>query len=303
LSHLEYTVIVPVYKSVDTLQPIFDGVEKCMSELNLTFEVLYVEDSGSEDSWNELLRLKTIHPEHVRIIRLSRNFGQNGATLCGIDESKGRKIITIDDDLQTPPSEIAKMIYFHQETDADVVYAKHSDSKTSWFRRSGSKLLKRLFRKSDSGSIGSSFRLIDAHIVDRLRFHAQDHLFINQVISWYTLNAQYIEVEHNERASGKSGYSFFRLVWMSLRLIMYYTSIPIKIMIALSIITAFGIAVMTVYYIYYQINTGSAVDLFMVSVLLAMAVISASISVFGVYINRIYSARVKKPNYAIKVKM
>ncbi|MFT6243376.1 MAG: undecaprenyl-phosphate 4-deoxy-4-formamido-L-arabinose transferase [Crocinitomicaceae bacterium] len=274
-----------------------------MSELNLTFEVLYVEDSGSEDSWNELLRLKTIHPEHVRIIRLSRNFGQNGATLCGIDESKGRKIITIDDDLQTPPSEIAKMIYFHQETDADVVYAKHSDSKTSWFRRSGSKLLKRLFRKSDSGSIGSSFRLIDAHIVDRLRFHAQDHLFINQVISWYTLNAQYIEVEHNERASGKSGYSFFRLVWMSLRLIMYYTSIPIKIMIALSIITAFGIAVMTVYYIYYQINTGSAVDLFMVSVLLAMAVISASISVFGVYINRIYSARVKKPNYAIKVKM
>lgn len=303
MSHLEYTVIVPVYKSVDTLQPIFDGVEKCMSELNLTFEVLYVEDSGSEDSWNELLRLKTIHPEHVRIIRLSRNFGQNGATLCGIDESKGRKIITIDDDLQTPPSEIAKMIYFHQETDADVVYAKHSDSKTSWFRRSGSKLLKRLFRKSDSGSIGSSFRLIDAHIVDRLRFHAQDHLFINQVISWYTLNAQYIEVEHNERASGKSGYSFFRLVWMSLRLIMYYTSIPIKIMIALSIITAFGIAVMTVYYIYYQINTGSAVDLFMVSVLLAMAVISASISVFGVYINRIYSARVKKPNYAIKVKM
>lgn len=303
MSHLEYTVIVPVYKSVETLQPLFDGIDKCMSELNLTFEVLYIEDSGSEESWNELLRLKTAHPEYVRIIRLSRNFGQNGATLCGIDESIGRKIITIDDDLQTPPSEMAKMIAFQNETGADVVYAKYSENKTSWFRRSGSKLLKRLFKKSDSGSIGSSFRLIDTHIVDHLRFHAQDHLFINQVISWYTLNAQYIEVDHNERVSGKSGYSFFRLVWMSLRLIMYYTSIPIKIMIALSILTAIGIAIMTVYYVFYQINIGRAVDLFMVSVLLAMAVISASISVFGVYINRIYSARVKKPNYAIKVKM
>ncbi len=303
MSQVEYTVIVPVYKSVDTLQQLFDGVEKCMSELNFTFEILYVEDSGSEDSWNELLRLKTIHPNHIRIIRLSRNFGQNGATLCGIDESRGEKIITIDDDMQTPPSEIAKMINFYQETGADVVYAKYSENKTSWFRRSGSKLMKRIFRKSDSGSIGSSFRLIDTHIVDRLRFHAQDHLFINQVISWYTLNAQYIEVEQNARVSGKSGYSLFRLVVMSLRLIMYYTSIPIKIMITLSVLTAIGIASMTAYYIYYQLNKGDSVDLFMISVLLAMAVISASISVFGVYINRIYSARVKKPNYAIKVKM
>jgi undecaprenyl-phosphate 4-deoxy-4-formamido-L-arabinose transferase len=90
LSHLEYTVIVPVYKSVDTLQPIFDGVEKCMSELNLTFEVLYVEDSGSEDSWNELLRLKTIHPEHVRIIRISGKMEQRFAELMKV---RGEKLL------------------------------------------------------------------------------------------------------------------------------------------------------------------------------------------------------------------
>lgn len=303
MSLIEFTVVIPVYKSVSTLEPLYDGIKSVMQELDKSFEVLFVEDSGSDESWNELLRLKSIHLDKIQIIRLSRNFGQNGATLCGIDESRGQKIITIDDDLQTPPSELSKMIRFHEERNVDVVYAKYPENKTSKLRKWGSNFMKRVFRRSDSGSIGSSFRLIDAHIVDRLRFHAQDHLFINQVISWYTLNAQYVEVEHNERASGKSGYSFFRLVGMSLRLIMYYTSIPIKIMIALSILTAVGIASMTGYYIYFQLNSGNSVDLFMISVLLAMAVISASISVFGVYINRIYSARVKKPNYAIKVKM
>jgi len=77
----------------------------------------------------------------------------------------------------------------------------------------------------------------------------------------------------------------------------------LKIMIALSIIAAFGILGMTVYYILYQIDAGNNVDLFMITVLVAMALISGSISVFGMYINRIYSARVKRPNYAIKVKM
>ncbi|MDX2362352.1 MAG: glycosyltransferase [Crocinitomicaceae bacterium] len=304
MSQIEFTVVVPVYKSVDTLEPLYIGIQKVMTELKRTFEVIFVEDSGDEDSWKELLRLKSIHGDHIKIIRLSRNFGQNGATLCGIDEASGAKVITIDDDLQTPTEEIKNIIEFQAETGADVVYGKHEEEKSSWIRKAGSNMIKRIFNRSQGGSsIGSSFRLIDAHIVDKLRFHSQDHLFINQVITWYTLNFQFLEVQRSKRAEGKSGYSLFKLIALSLRLIFYYTSIPLKIMIALSIIAAFGILGMTVYYIIYQIDAGNNVDLFMITVLVAMALISGSISVFGMYINRIYSARVKRPNYAIKVKM
>ncbi|MFT5780250.1 MAG: undecaprenyl-phosphate 4-deoxy-4-formamido-L-arabinose transferase [Crocinitomicaceae bacterium] len=303
MSQVEFTVIVPVYKSVDTLAPLFAGIRDVMDDMKRTFEVVFVEDSGADESWKELLRLKAEFPEAITIIRLSRNFGQNGATLCGIDQANGRKIITIDDDLQTPPEEIRKLILFQEESDADVVYGKYPESKTSWIRKVGGNMMKRLFRKNDGGSIGSSFRLIDNHIVQRLRFHAQDHLFINQVISWYTLNAQFVEIEHAPRTDGKSGYSLFKLIGLSIRLILYYTSIPLKIIIALCLIAAFGIIGMTIYYIHYQLDAGNSIDLFMITVLVSMALISGSISVFGVYINRIYAARVKKPNYAIKVKM
>lgn len=304
MNKVDFSVIVPVYRSVQTLEPLFDGIQSVMDELKFTFEVVFVEDSGEDASWEELLRLKKTHGDSISCIRLSRNFGQNGATLCGIDQAIGRKLITIDDDLQTSPTEIKKLIEFHLESEADVVYGKYPEVKSSWFRRIGSKFVKRIFSKSQGGStIGSSFRLLDEHIVDRIRFHAQDHLFINQVIGWYTLNAQFVEVEHNPRHEGKSGYSLWKLMLLSFRLIIYYTSVPLKIMVLLCIFTAIAIIAMTIYYIYFQLETGSTIDVFMIAVLAAMAIIAASIAVFGIYINRIYSSRVRKPNYAIKVKI
>lgn len=304
MNTVDFSIIVPVYRSVKTLEPLFDGVKLVMDELAHTFEVIYVEDSGENDSWTELLRLKQLHGEQISCIRLSRNFGQNGATLCGIDVARGEKVITIDDDLQTDPAEIKKLIEYQKESEADVVYGKYPEMKSSWLRRVGSKFVKRLFSKSQGGaSVGSSFRLLDGHIVDRIRFHSQDHLFINQVIGWYTLNAQFVEVSHNPRHEGKSGYSFWKLMLLSFRLIIYYTSVPLKIMVLLCIFTAVAIIAMTIYYVYFQLETGSTIDVFMIAVLAAMAIIAASIAVFGIYINRIYSSRVKKPNYAIKVKI
>ncbi len=305
MAKIEYTIVVPVYRSVESLESLFHGISSVMQDLSLSYEVLFVEDSGDENSWRELLRIKEIGKELITIIRLSKNFGQNGATLCGIDEAKGKRIITIDDDLQTNPNEIKKLIEFQEKSHADVVYGKFKESKTSWFRKIGSALIKRIFNKSqgNGSSIGSSFRLIDEHIVDRLRFHSQDHLFINQVITWYTLNFQFVEVERNLREDGKSGYSNRKLIALSLRLIIYYTSLPLKLMIFLSILASIGILAMTGYYIYFKTNVGEDLDLFMLAVLVSMSIISGSIGVFGVYINRIYSSRVRKPNYAIKVKL
>jgi glycosyltransferase involved in cell wall biosynthesis len=304
VNRVDFSIVIPVYRSVETLEPIFDGVKAIMDELVKSFEVIFIEDNSGSASWQELLRLKKMHPENMKIIRLAKNFGQNGATLCGIDEASGMKIITLDDDLQVLPQEIKKVIAHQKATEADVVYGIFPKQKNSWIRNFGSRVVKRIFGgKRDSSSIGSAFRLINTNMIELLKNHSQDHLFINQVVTWYTNDIQQIEVEHNPRQEGKSGYSLWKLITLSLRLIIYYTSIPLKIMIFLSIMAAFGILGLTAYYIYYQLEAGISIDIFMITVLIAMAMISASISVFGVYINRIYSARVKKPNYAIKIKL
>ena len=298
-----YSFVIPVYKSVASLEPLFEGIKQLMTEYGAGFEVIFVEDNGSKESWNKLLEIKAKHAGEVSLIMLSRNFGQNGATLCGITEARGKFVVTIDDDLQVHPAEIKKLIECEQKTNADVIYGVYSEKSGTWLRNTGSRLIKLLFRKTEGGSnIGSSIRLLSRNITEHLRNHSQDHLFINQVISWYTFNTSFVEVERNPRSEGDSGYSLTQLFLIAFRLFFIYTTAPLKIMIALCIMGSVAAVTLAGYYIYRHFVFGQGLG-FLIIIVIAVSLILAGISIMGIYINRLYSARVKKPHFAIKVKL
>lgn len=303
MKSVNYSFIIPVFKSVATLRPLYLGISDLMKELQSSFEVLYIEDGGSDDSWNELLKIKAEFPETVILLKLTRNFGQNGATLCGIDEAKGDYLVTLDDDLQVKPSEIKKLITCMELQKMDVVYGMHDGKTGSWIRRAGSAAIKRIFTQSEGGSnIGSSIRLINSNIASHLRNHSQDHLFINQVVSWYTFNTGFVEVNRSERSEGRSGYNLWQLFLIAFRLLFLYTSIPLRLMIVVCIVSSVTSLGLAGYYIYRHFVLGQGLG-FLVLIVVAISLILASISIMGVYLNRLYSARVRKPHYAIKIKL
>ena len=300
---IDYSFIIPVYKSVNTLEMSYTGITDLMRELGHSYEVIFVEDNGSEESWRKLLELKKRFPGTITLIKLTKNFGQNGATLCGIDAAKGDMLITLDDDLQVHPSEMGKLIACRKETGADLVYGVYDEKTSSWLRNTGSSLIKKIFRSSEDGSnVGSSIRLITANIAGHLRNHSQDHLFINQVISWYTFDVKFVEVVRNPRFEGQSGYTTMQLLSIAFRLMFLYTSIPLKIMITLCITSSVVTLWLASYYIYKHFVFGEGLG-FLVVIVIAISLILASISIMGIYLNRIYSSRVKKPHYAVKIKL
>jgi glycosyltransferase involved in cell wall biosynthesis len=300
---IDYSFIIPVYKSVSSLEPLYHGIKDLMTEMDFSYEAIFVEDNGSDESWKKLLELKKRFPETITLIKLTKNFGQNGATLCGIDAALGNMLITLDDDLQVHPSEMKKLIRRQQETQADLIYGVYSEKTNSWLRNLGSGLIKKIFRSAEEGSnIGSSIRLITANIAGHLRNHTQDHLFINQVISWYTFDVQFVNVLRNPRFEGRSNYSLLQLFSIAFRLMFLYTALPLKIMIGVCIISSvvsFGLAS---YYIYKHFAFGQGLG-FLVIIVIAIALILASISIMGIYLNRIYASRVRKPHYAVKLKL
>ncbi|MEI6021031.1 MAG: glycosyltransferase [Bacteroidota bacterium] len=303
MKEIDYSFVIPVYKSLASLEPLFLGIQNLMRDLNGSFEVLFVEDNGSNESWQELLRLKKNHPDHIVLIKLTKNFGQNGATLCGIDEAKGRFVCTMDDDLQVEPSEFKKLVACQVEKNADIIYGVYNEKTGSWFRNLGSRLIKQIFSKSEGGSnVGSSCRLLTSNLAAHIRNHSQDHLFINQVISWYTYNTAFVEVERNPRQEGKSGYGLMQLILISFRLMFLYTSLPLKFMIVVCILSSIGAFSLAMFYIYKHYVFGEGLG-FLSLIVIAISLILASISIMGIYLNRIYAARVKKPHYAIKIKM
>lgn len=303
MTEIKYSFVIPVYKSVESLEPLFMGIKTMCNGLKLTFEVIFVEDNGSEESWKKLLELKKIHPDTITLIKLTKNFGQNGATLCGIGEANGEFIVTMDDDLQVQPSEIEKLIACERETKADVIYGVYKEESQHFLRNAGSNLVKKVFNITENGAnIGSSIRLINTGMAKYLKNHLQDHLFINQVLSWYTFDTRFVEVTRNPRNHGKSGYSFWQLFKIAFRLLFLYTSIPLKIMIAICILSSIASLALAGYYIYQHFTFGTGLG-FLSLVVIAISLILASISIIGIYINRLYSSRVKKPHYAIKLKL
>jgi glycosyltransferase involved in cell wall biosynthesis len=242
----------------------------------------------------------------VTIIRFTKNFGQNGATLCGIDQAKYNYVITMDDDMETPPKEIGKLIERYLEEKPDVIFGMPAKAKISAVRRIGGNGLKKFFGLFESGtSIGSSFRMISPWIVNHVRNHSHDHLFINQVISWYTTDIAAVETESLKRTEGKSGYSFTRLLMIGFRLIFHYTSFPLKALIFTGFLIATTCFVIGSYYIYRKVAFGAlgGYTSLIVSIFFTTGMILAGMSVLGIYVKRIYDSRIKKPNYLVKIKL
>lgn len=302
---LDISVVVPVYNSAGTLADLYERVKKVMVDEGLSFEVLFVEDGGSTDTWPVLLELQKAHPGDIHIYRLRKNYGQNSATLCGINEAKGVMVITIDDDLQTPPEEISKLLKVQRETDCDVVFGMPEKQQQPLLRRMGSSTIKSLVHGVNGSNVGSSFRLLAKGMKEHLATQSHDHLFINQVLTWYTTDFQTATVDHQPRGDGKSGYTFMNLMGIAMRLIFYYTDLPLKVMIWTAGIISMVCFGFGIYYIVIKLTQGAVPGFSstITAIFFASGFIMLSLSVLGVYINRIYAARVKKPAYAVKVKL
>ena len=148
----EYSVVVPVFNSQESLLELFEGIAAAFGELNTEFETIFVDDRSTDNSWEVLKNLKQEHPQHIKIIRLSRNYGQHNATLCGLMFAKGEAIITIDDDLQTPPHEIITLVRSFEESSCDVIYGIPYGKKAHHFYRNlGSSVIKKSSRNLKKG--------------------------------------------------------------------------------------------------------------------------------------------------------
>jgi len=299
---LDITVVVPVFNSVQTLEPLFKRIRSVMELEQLTFEVLFVEDGGANESWAELKRIKASYPEQIRLVRFARNYGQNAATVCGISQALGANIITIDDDLQTPPEEIPKLLKAQKQSGADVVFGVTSEQNNPFVKRAGSSALKWIFKWIDGSDLGSSFRFIGQQLKEKLVKQSHDQLFLNQVIHWYTDEIVKVEVVHESRSEGNSGYSVLGLLRISVKLIFFYTDFPLRVMSIAGLIFAAVCFGLGVYYIYERLVLGAAPGFasIITAIFFATGIIMICLSVLGAYISRIYADRIRKPVYSIK---
>lgn len=300
----EISIVVPVYNSVDTLRPLFERSKSTMEAEERSFEFIFILDGINSDCWDELRAIKKDFPDAIRLFNLAKNYGQNAATLCGINHAKGNLIITMDDDLQTPPEEMAKLLAVFAEGEVDVVFGAPIKRNRSKIRQFGAWFGRIWFKAVDGADIGTAFRLIGPRIKHQL--NSMNHnLFLNQIIHWHTQDIVTVDVVNEPRQTGRSGYSLLGLFMIMMRLVLFYTDFPLRFMTVfgglLSLI-CFGLGA---FYIYEKFTLGAELGFtsIIVAIFFATGLILMALSILGMFINRIYDDRSHKPVYSVKTEL
>ncbi len=299
---IAYSLVIPVYNSAATLAELTERVHAVMNSQG-SFELLLVDDGSSDESWKALMELKVKNPETVRIVRLSKNFGQHNAITCGFTLSKGEHVITIDDDLQHPPEEIPKLIAKLKETDADVVYGIPKTRRHSAFRVAGSYFTRRSSNLVNGNTEGSSFRIIRKSVVEQVSSHHNNAMiFIDEILSWYTSLISTVDVEHHERKKGKSGYTNLGLIRLYLDIVINHSAFPLKLMTWLGFLSSLITLFLGVVFIArkFLMNVPVGFTAQIVAILFSASILMMCMGIVGQYLYKLFLLQNRKPNFSIR---
>jgi dolichol-phosphate mannosyltransferase/undecaprenyl-phosphate 4-deoxy-4-formamido-L-arabinose transferase len=302
-----FSVVVPVYNTADVLAQLAERVDRVFrEELQESYELIFVDDCSPNDkTWPALQRLWERF-ETVRVVRLSRNFGQQAATLCGMQQARGRWVVTMDDDLQHLPEEIPKLA---AEREHDIVIVEFRGKRHSLFKRATSRLkgwFDRVLLGKPKGLRLSSFRLISRTVVDGMMQIKTPYPFIPAMMFYISKDALGVPGTHAERAEGRGNYTLRSLFRLFSNLIISNSSLLLRLVgqagIAIALLAVGGAGYVALKKILYD-NPITGWTSLIVAVLLMGGLTLFALGIIGEYLVRIISGVEAKPTFFVRVQL
>jgi undecaprenyl-phosphate 4-deoxy-4-formamido-L-arabinose transferase len=300
------SIVVPVYNSHQTLEPLVSRLEAVLSELADDFEIILVNDDSKDDSWRVIEKLVDMK-RFVRGFSLMRNYGQHNALLAGIRLANYEVIVTIDDDLQHPPEEIPKLL--EKLNDGfDVVYGTADMEQHGLWRNLASKITKVALSSVINVKIAprvSAFRVFRTCLRDSFVDYRGAFPSIDVLLGWGTNRFGAVSVRHQLREKGRSNYTFAKLVTHAINMITGFSTLPLRIASILGFtFTLFGFFVLAYVLIRYLIWGSPVAGFpFLAS---TIAIFSGAqlfaIGIIGEYLARMYIRMMDRPGYVIREK-
>lgn len=304
-----YSVVVPVYNSEHTLEELYTRLSKVFDEtVQRPFELILVDD-GSKDRSYEVMQELHKKDSRVKIIQMSRNFGQHPAIFCGFANSKGDFIITMDDDLQHPPEEIPKLISVMDERDdVDAIIASYEGRHHGPIRKLGTKVsvwaTSKMLGKDPNLQI-TSFRLIRRFLVEAIIQTSTYQPQIGNLLVQTSNHIINVPVHHAARAYGHSGYSFKKLTKALLYDITAHSAFPLIVVRNIGILSFFSSVILGLVFFIRYLMYGASVEgwtSLMLVLLAFFGITLLSIGIMGIYLMNILNESKKLPHYVVRRK-
>lgn len=293
-----FSLIIPCYNEEEVITKAYNQITEDFKILNENYELIFVNDGSKDNTWN-ILKSFASNDKRVKLISLSRNFGQEAALRAGLENARGEYIGFIDADLQDPPSLLPEMIQKLKDG-ADVCYGQrtHRNGETK-LKLITSDLYYRVFNYlSDIPNPRnvSNFRVFTRRVADQLIALKEQSQSLRSMVTFIGYKQVPMPFDRPERADGKTKYTFKKLISLAEDGIVAFSSKLPRIPIIFGIITGF----LTLFFVLlsiFNVRLGTNINIIFNS--LYTTLILASLGVLGIYLNKVYANTKNRPIYII----
>ncbi len=303
---MKLSLVVPCYNEEKNVSLFYEAVKKDFAGVDFEYELVFVNDGSKDGTFKELQQLCS-GDLPVKIVNFSRNFGKESAMYAGLKESEGDYVTIIDADLQQRPSIALDMVkMLDSEPDYDCIAAYQEERKESkllaFFKNRFYGLINK-FSDTEFVQGASDFRTFRRPMVEAILQMDEYFRFSKGLFSWVGYNTKFIPYEVEERATGSSKWSFWKLFKYALEGIFAFTTTPLRISTVIGFLTALLSVLYLIVVVVQKLAFGIAVPGYatiVVLILLLGGIQLCCIGIIGEYIARTYIQTKGRPIYIAK---
>jgi polyisoprenyl-phosphate glycosyltransferase len=297
------SVVVPIFNEEGTVGELHARLTAAVAELD-SYELVLVDDGSTDASW-ELLTALAAEDPHLRLVRLSRNFGHQVALTAGVDAARGDAIVTIDGDLQDPPEVIPELVTRWREG-FDVVYgvrvAREGETRYKlWTARLFYQLIRRM-SPVDIPQDAGDFRLLSRRAADAFRSMPERARFIRGMTSWVGFKQVGVPYRREARYAGTTKYPTRKMLRFATDAITSFSTTPLRIVSGIGFVLVAFCGVYLAYAVYKRFLTDDTVEGWTTVIVLVLLIGGAQLiglGVIGQYVGRIYEEAKNRPLYVV----
>jgi undecaprenyl-phosphate 4-deoxy-4-formamido-L-arabinose transferase len=298
------SIVIPLYNSALTLPALHQQLSAL--EVKGGLELIVVNDGSRDETEAVALKLTRESRLPMTFLSLSRNFGEHNAVLAGLRAVSGRYVVTMDDDLQNPPSEVLKLLAVAEAEKRDVVFANYERKEHAWWRNAGSRLtnlIADVVVDKPRGLYLSSFRCLSRFVADEIAKSRNPYPYIDGLIFQVTQNAGTVRVLHAGRSHGSSGYNIRKLVRLWISMLVNVSVVPLRLMTVAGMITS-ALGFLAIIEVVLERVLSKTPPTGWSSLMAAVLLLSGTqlllLGILGEYVGRIYLGISEKPQSVIR---
>ncbi len=308
------SVVIPTYKSEPNLLALIKRLSQTLEAIKYRYEIIFVNDCSPDNTFS-ILKNACLENKCIKVIDLSRNFGQQIATSAGLKHAKGDAVIVMDDDLQDPPEFIPALLE-EWEAGYEVVYVIRESRQESFLKNIAYRLFYKILAglsqikiPRDSGDFG----LIDRKVVDIINHMPERDRFVRGLRAWVGFKQKGLPCKREARYQGKPAYNLWKIMKLSSDGLLAFSNLPLRISSAVGFFVS-GIAflgmaltflqrILTFIFPHNPLAVWPGFSTIVLSILFLGGVQLICIGILGEYVARIYNEVKQRPLFLVKEKI